>query len=90
MTHINPLFCFVCGPTVTLIQVTVRHAKTHQSPKICNMKLDHNHVINREAIEVKLRLAGKLTDEQREQIQKMTSESIELVQVGRSSGTAHS
>ena len=38
------------------------------------MKPDHNHVINREAVAVKVWLAGKLTEEQKDQVAKMTGE----------------
>ncbi|CAB1115860.1 unnamed protein product [Ectocarpus sp. CCAP 1310/34] len=56
--------------------VSIRHARTHQWPKISNMKLEHNHVVNREAIDVKLRLAGKLTEERRGQVEKMISKGM--------------
>ncbi|CAB1099514.1 unnamed protein product [Ectocarpus sp. CCAP 1310/34] len=36
-------------------EVSVRHAKSHRWPRISNMKLTHNHSVDREAIDVKLR-----------------------------------
>lgn len=59
---------------VALIQVTVRHAKSKPSPSVTYLKLAHNHVVNYEAVGVKLRLARKLSSEQREQIDNMTCE----------------
>ncbi|CAN0590672.1 unnamed protein product, partial [Ectocarpus sp. 12 AP-2014] len=49
------------------------HAKTHRWPKISNMKLKHNHSVDRNAIDVKVRLASKLTEEQLGQVKQMTS-----------------
>ncbi|CAB1097936.1 unnamed protein product [Ectocarpus sp. CCAP 1310/34] len=57
-------------------EVSVRHANSHPRPKITNIKLGHNHVVDRQAMAVKLRLAGKLTEEQRGQVEKMTSKGM--------------
>ncbi|CAN0494499.1 unnamed protein product, partial [Ectocarpus sp. 8 AP-2014] len=54
-------------------EVSVRHAKSHRWPRISNMKLTHNHSVDRKAIDVKLRLASKLTEEQLGQVKQMTS-----------------
>ncbi|CBJ34112.1 expressed unknown protein [Ectocarpus siliculosus] len=37
------------------------------------MKLTHNHSVDRKAIDVKLRLASKLTEEQLGQVKQMTT-----------------
>ena len=38
------------------------------------MKLQHNHVVDRNAVAVKMKLAGKLTPSQQEEVSKMTGE----------------
>lgn len=86
ISHVSIVYLFLfypcCGPTVPLFQVSVRHAKTHRWPKISNMKLTHNHSVDRNAIDVKVRLASKLTEEQLGQVKQMTSEKIERRGVG--------
>ena len=66
--------CLLVDQPLWMIQVTIRHAKSHPHPKVTNVKPDHNHVINREAAAVKGRLARKLTEEQKYQVTKMTGE----------------
>lgn len=59
---------------ILLKQVTLRHAKSHAHPSLRNLKLEHNHAIDREAMAVKMRLAGKLTGEMQGQVVKLTGE----------------
>ena len=65
--------CLICSCLVhgqiLLKQVTLRHAKSHAHPSLRNLKLEHNHAIDREAMAVKMRLAGKLTGEMQAQAQ---------------------
>ena len=65
--------CLVYGH-ILLKQVTLRHAKSHAHPSLRNLKLEHNHAIDREAMAVKMRLAGKLTGEMQGQVVKLTGE----------------
>eukprot|EP00904_Undaria_pinnatifida_P011765 jgi/Undpi1/7719/HiC_scaffold_23.g10192.m1 len=57
-------------------EVTLRHAKSHAHPSLRNLKLEHNHVIDREAMAVKMQLAGKLTGEMQRQVVKLTAEGM--------------
>ena len=70
--------CLICSCLVhgqiLLKQVTLRHAKSHAHPSLRNLKLEHNHAIDREAMAVKMRLAGKLTGEMQGQVVKLTGE----------------
>ena len=70
--------CLICSCLVhgqiLLKQVTLRHAKSHAHPSLRNVKLEHNHAIDREAMAVKMRLAGKLTGEMQGQVVKLTGE----------------
>ena len=63
-----------CSRTKSLQQVTFRHAKSHAHPSLRNLKLEHNHVIDREALAVKMQLAGKLTGEMQGQVVELTGE----------------
>ena len=65
--------CLVHGQ-ILLKQVTLRHAKSHAHPSLRNLKLEHNHAIDREAMAVKMRLAGKLTGKMQGQVVKLTGE----------------
>ena len=70
--------CLICSCLVhgqiLLKQVTLRHAKSHAHPSLRNLKLEHNHAIDREAMAVKMRLARKLTGEMQGQVVKLTGE----------------
>ena len=65
--------CLLHGHTL-LKQATLRHAKSHAHPSLRSLKLEHNHAIDREAMAVKMRLAGKLTWEMQGQVVKLTGE----------------
>ncbi|CAM9967189.1 unnamed protein product, partial [Ectocarpus sp. 13 AM-2016] len=70
-------------------EVSVRHAKTHRWPKISNMKLKHNHSVDRNAIDVKVRLASKLTEEQLGQVKQMTSHGMKPKEVTKAMKALH-
>ena len=70
-----PVSCLVHGQ-ILLKQVTLRHAKSHAHPSLRNLKLEHNHAIDREAMAVKMRLARKLTGEMQGQVVKLTGEQV--------------
>ncbi|CAN0317317.1 unnamed protein product, partial [Ectocarpus sp. 6 AP-2014] len=70
-------------------EVSVRHAKSHRWPRISNMKLTHNHSIDRKAIDVKLRLASKLTEEQLGQVKQMTSHGMKPKEVTKALKALH-
>ncbi|CAB1116228.1 unnamed protein product [Ectocarpus sp. CCAP 1310/34] len=70
-------------------EVSVRHAKTHRWPKISNMKLKHNHSVDRNAIDVQLRLASKLTEEQLGQVNQMTSHGMKPKEVTKAMKALH-
>ena len=59
---------------ILLKQVTLRHAKSHAHPSLRSLKLEHNHAVDREAMAVIMRLAGKLTGEMQGQVIKLTGE----------------
>lgn len=63
-----------CHDFLALLQVTIRHAKSHPHPKLTNLKLMHNRLVDRDAMAVKLRLGGKLIGEQAQQVGKMAGE----------------
>ena len=53
------------------------HSQARQesrSPLVANLKLEHNHAMDREAMAVKMWLAGKLTKEMQGQVIKLTGE----------------
>ena len=52
----------------------LKHAKSHAHPSLRNLKLEHNHAIDREVTAAKMRLAGKLTREMRGQVVNLTGE----------------
>ncbi|CAB1098364.1 unnamed protein product [Ectocarpus sp. CCAP 1310/34] len=70
-------------------EVSVRHAKTHRWPKISNMKLKHNHSVDRNAIDVQVRLASKLTEEQLGQVKQMTSHGMKPKEVTKAMKALH-
>ena len=76
--YVHICSCLICSCLVhgqiLLKQVTLRHAKSHAHPSLRNLKLEHNHAIDREAMAVKMRLAGKLTGEMQGQVVKLTGE----------------
>lgn len=59
---------------ISMMQVHIRHAKSHANPRISSMKLEHNHPIDRQSVEANLRLGGRLTAEQEEMVAKKTGE----------------